>query len=79
MIRAKWQGTIHGPVKISVRLEDKHPRRDCDNTLKPIIDLLTPHKHGVGIIDGDHARVLRGLSVEWANVDGAVVTIERAA
>lgn len=79
MIREKWQGTIHGPVKISVRLEDKHPRRDCDNTLKPLIDLLTPSKHGVGVIDGDHSKILRKLSVEWADVEGAVVTVERAA
>jgi hypothetical protein len=78
-INAAHPGTMPGPVQITILLEDKHPRRDCDNALKPLIDLLTPHKNGLGIIDGDHAKVLRKLTVEWADVTGAVITIERAA
>lgn len=77
MIREKWQGAIHGPVKISIQLEDKHPRADADNRIKAVLDLLTPHKHGLGIIDGDHSKVLRKVSAEWSDVQGAVVTIER--
>lgn len=77
-IREQGRRTIHGPVKITIQLEDKHPRRDASNAIKSIEDLLTPGKHGLGIIDGDSAKFVRKVSAEWSDVEGAVVTVECA-
>lgn len=77
-IKEQGHRTIHGPVKITIQLEDKHPRRDASNAIKAVEDLLTPGKHGLGIIDGDSAKFVRKVSAEWADVQGAVVTVEGA-
>lgn len=77
IISANRVARIAGPVVVSIQIEDKHPRRDCDNFCKPILDILADRR--VNIIDGDSAKTVRKLSVEWANVDDVVVTIRRAA
>lgn len=52
------QGRVY--VKISLVAPDKR-RRDADNTLKAILDLLVKHR----IIEDDDNKILLGLNVEW--------------
>lgn len=67
---------VPGPIKVSFEYEEKHGRRDLDNLLKAVLDLLVKHN----IIDGDHRTVLRGITASWSNkVHGVRVTIEPAA
>lgn len=69
-------GRVPGPVKITLVYEEKHGRRDLDNLLKAVLDLLVKHN----VIDGDHRTVLRAISASWSNaVTGVRITIEQAA
>ena len=65
---------IKGPVAVSVRLAPPNKRkRDADNSLKPILDLLVKH----GIIEADDWSVVRKVEAEWieaGSVPPCVVT-----
>lgn len=68
-------GRVPGPVKLTLVYEEKHGRRDLDNLLKAVLDLLVKHN----VIDGDHRTVLREISAKWsAKVTGVRITIEPA-
>jgi Holliday junction resolvase RusA-like endonuclease len=68
-------GRVPGPVKITLVYEEKNGRRDLDNLLKAVLDLLVKHN----VIDGDHRTVLREISAKWsANVQGVRITITPA-
>jgi Holliday junction resolvase RusA-like endonuclease len=75
ILRRQVTGTMRGRVDIVIKLEDCHPTRDADNTLKPCCDLLK----AVGAITDDRSRFVRSVKAEWANVKGMVIEIERAA
>jgi Holliday junction resolvase RusA-like endonuclease len=47
-------------IRMWMRAPDRRPR-DIDNYIKPVIDLLVRH----GIIQQDHARVVRGIHADW--------------
>ena len=68
---------ISGPVAISVHLTppDRAKRRDADNYLKPILDLLVAH----GVLPADDARVVRQVGAQWVAGDQprALVLISR--
>lgn len=53
-----------GPVNIAIKLmmPDKR-RRDIDNRIKPILDLLCAHR----VIAGDDSRFVRSVSVSLAH------------
>lgn len=74
-LRRQVTGRMTGRVDIRVKLEDCHPTRDADNTLKAICDLL---QH-VGAIVNDNAKHVRSVKAEWANVKGVRIEIERVA
>lgn len=61
-----------GPVSVSVEVEDAGPLADADNLLKALMDLLVSYK----IIEADHRKIVRKVSIEWAAVSGCVVSIE---
>jgi len=73
-IQAARCGWIDGPVTVAITLPDKM-RLDTDAAIKPLLDLCVRHH----LIEDDAARIIRGLSVSLAPIDGAKVTIRRAA
>ena len=75
-VLADKPGRLPGPVKISLTYEEKHGRRDLDNLIKPVLDLLVKHK----VIDGDHRTVVRGITASWSNaVHGVRIEVWPAA
>jgi hypothetical protein len=67
---------MSGPVRVIILLEDDHPRRDADNTIKPLLDLISSPE--VNLIDGDHATVVREVSARWSAIKGVRIIISRA-
>jgi Holliday junction resolvase RusA-like endonuclease len=60
-------------VIVAIQLSDKR-QGDCDNRIKPVLDLLVSH----GIIKSDRKKYLKGVSVEWADgITGCKVIIEK--
>lgn len=66
---------VAGPVTIELSFEDRPGRRDLDNLLKPVLDLLVAHS----IIDGDHRAVLRGIQATWDTRAGCHVVVRPVA
>lgn len=63
-------------IHLTFRSPDKR-RRDLDNLLKPVIDLLVTH----GLIEGDDSRFVRVLEASWDDIaiePGVVVVIKPA-
>lgn len=68
---------VKGPVTVSVQLSPPNKRkRDADNSLKPILDLLVKH----GVIEADDWSIVRSVSAEWAEPGNrpCVVTVRGA-
>lgn len=60
-----------GPVELSVEMETNN-RRDLDNALKPICDLLVDH----GVIESDRMSTVRRIEIKCSDeVEGVRVTI----
>jgi Holliday junction resolvase RusA-like endonuclease len=60
------------PVAVTIAMRRPSASSDLDNRFKATIDLLT------GIVLGDDKQVIR-ITGEWADVEGAVVTVEEVA
>lgn len=58
-----------GDVKVGIRLGPRNRRADCDNRIKPVLDLLTKMR----VIVDD--RFVVGVSAEWAEVEGCHVIV----
>lgn len=81
---AGWELLAQKPKKtlgrVGIHLVFRSPdnrRRDIDNLLKPVIDLLVKHS----LIEGDDSRFLRILRAEWDDIaiePGVVVIIKPA-
>lgn len=69
------RGCFSDPVTISIEVEDRHPRRDASNVIKPCEDLLVKS----GVIIDDRAKYVRKISAEWADVEGVKISVRRAA
>lgn len=69
------RGRFTHPAKILFEVEDKHPRRDISNCIKPLEDLLVKSE----IILDDNSKSVRSITAKWAAIDGVRITIERAA
>jgi len=67
---------LHGRVHLDICLPDRDGRApDADNVLKATIDLLVRHR----VIDGDDKKVVRSVTVHWAEeVETVRITIRRA-
>lgn len=64
---------IKGRVRLFIEVaEPKTARRmDCTNRIKASEDILVT----TGIIEGDDQRYVRGVTVEWAPIEGIRITI----
>jgi Holliday junction resolvase RusA-like endonuclease len=70
-LNAQHPGRIRGPYALTVSLgRPDRRRRDLDNTIKAISDLLVTN----GVIDDDSEAVR--ITLQWVPVDGANVLIE---
>jgi len=52
-------------------LLDERRQGDCDNRIKPVLDLLVKR----GVLGGDSKKYVRGVSVKWAPVSGCYVSV----
>lgn len=75
ILKNQIAGRLLGRVDVTIQLEDKHPRRDVDNAVKPCMDLLVK----LGALQDDNAKCVRSVKAEWANIDGVRIEIRRAA
>lgn len=75
-LRVQKVRPLHGPVHLDICLPDRDGRApDADNVLKATIDLLVRHR----VIDGDDKKVVRSVTVRWAEEAATVrITIRRA-
>ena len=58
---------IEGPIELSVRLERPKRKRDLDNCLKALQDLLVEHQ----LIEDDD-KIMK-LTIQWADVTGTLI------
>lgn len=75
LLKNQITGRLTGRVDIKIQLEDKHPRRDCDNATKPCVDLLVK----MGALQDDNSKFVRSVKTEWAPIVGVRIEIARAA
>jgi len=67
----RQKATLHpGRNRIEIKLDDKR-QGDCDNRIKPVLDLLVAS----GTIEGDQKKFVKGVCAEWADIDECQVTI----
>ena len=67
----RQKAVLHpGRNRIEIKLDDRR-QGDCDNRIKPTLDLLV----AAGVIEGDQKKFVKGVSIEWADIDGCQVTI----
>jgi len=62
-----------GPVEVTITLQEQFGRREADTLIKPVLDSLIAS----GIIAGDQAAILRRITAQWGDVEGARVEITR--
>jgi len=67
---AKAPTDLPMPVDITVHLA-KGLRGDCDNRIKPCLDLLV----AAGVLPGDQKKYVRSAKAEWTDRDVSSVTI----
>lgn len=71
-IQVAKQKPIEGPVSISLQVAE-NGRRDIDNTIKPVLDLLVAHR----LIQDDRNKYVREIRASWSpSVEGCRVTVE---
>jgi Holliday junction resolvase RusA-like endonuclease len=75
LLKNQITGRLMGRVDITIKLEDRHPQRDCDNAAKPICDLLVK----MGAIHDDRSKFVRSVKTEWAPIKGVEIAIHRVA
>lgn len=72
-LRKQKARPLFGTFHIAIEINEKARMRDCDNALKPVLDLLVFH----GVLDSDAKTVVRKVSSEWVpDVEGVRVTIK---
>jgi len=71
LIRRQGIARMTQRVDIVISLEDKHPRRDASNTIKPIEDLLVK----LGVLPDDRSKFVRSVMAKWAPIDGIRIDI----
>lgn len=71
LLRRQGLGRLTGRVDVVISLEDKHPRRDCDNAAKPCLDLLVK----LGVLQDDNSKFVRSVKAEWAPITGIRIDI----
>lgn len=65
---------FQGPVRITILVEDKG-QGDLDNFCKATLDFLVRHN----IIEDDCRKIVRSITMKWADIEGARVEVCRVA
>lgn len=73
LVRSQRVGSIEGAVQIRVEIPNS-ARADTDAYFKGLVDLCVRN----GLIEDDNSKVVRGLTLDFADIEGARVTIRRA-
>jgi Holliday junction resolvase RusA-like endonuclease len=73
LVRSQRVGTIEGAVQIRVEISNS-AKSDTDSFFKSILDLAVRN----GLIEDDNSKIVRGLTLDFADIEGARVTIRRA-
>lgn len=80
---------VHVPIEDPVSLHIKCPtnkRRDLDNHLKPLLDILTPlrmgkdkkqTRGGLGVIADDRWRYVREIHMEWHDDEEVEICVRK--
>lgn len=71
LIRRQGIARMTQRVDIVFSLEDKHPRRDASNAIKPLEDLLVK----LGVLPDDRSKFVRSVTAKWAPIDGIRIDI----
>jgi Holliday junction resolvase RusA-like endonuclease len=73
---AQGAALVNCPVRVRLDLgEDAFsPNADCDNFVKPVLDLLK----AAGVILDDRRKFVRGQASEWVPGDQCTITLEAA-
>ena len=66
---------VTGEVSLLIEVAEPKTKRHMDlaNREKAAVDLLVEH----GIIEGDDQRYVRRIMMQWADIDGVRITVER--
>lgn len=74
-LRKQKARPLFGRFAVVIEVNEKARLRDCDNAIKPTLDLLVFH----GVLDSDAKTVVRKVSSEWVSgIEGVRVTIKPA-
>lgn len=73
MLRSQKWFSIAGQVHFAMLVPDRG-NRDLDNTVKAVLDLLKTHE----AIQGDGRKFVRKITLEWADISDARVTVTAA-
>src|SRR3954469_18134315 len=74
-LRGQVKARLSGRQTISIRLEDRHPRRDAGGCVPAIVDLLVV----AAVLPDTGPGFVRALHCAWAPVSWVTIKIERAA
>lgn len=72
MLNVQKPPKLEGRHRIAIRI-DQRRQGDADNRIKCILDLLVLHK----VIPGDQKKYVKGVSIDWDEVDECLVTITK--
>ena len=73
ILKVQRAGRIAGPVQVVIRATPKRRRRDADNLIKPLLDLLVSAR----VIEGDDWRVVRSVTAAWCDgIEHGLVRVE---
>ena len=64
---------ILGRVVVHIDLDDTR-QGDCDNRIKPILDLLVKE----GTLGGDSKKYVKRVSIGWESIEGCRIALETA-
>lgn len=71
LLQSQKARPIKGPVRIDMKVQDAG-RFDLGNIEKPVTDILVK----MGVIEGDHRAIVRGISLDWCDdVEGVQVRV----
>ena len=73
ILKVQRSRLIVGPVQVVIRATPKRRRRDADNLIKPLLDLLVSAR----VIEGDDWRTVRSVTAAWVDgIEPGLVRVE---
>jgi Holliday junction resolvase RusA-like endonuclease len=72
LVRNQCKVRMPGRSNVAILIEDKDNGADCDNRIKPAIDLLVH----LGILQDDSSRFVRSVSATWTpEIEGLKIQV----